>query len=195
MTKRLTAPQLLSAMARRSPRAKPKVIKDSSTVPYTSLRLYTFCNYYLSSIQQGIQSAHVVSELFTKYVCEENLLWAWGRKHKTMIVCNGGMGSDLEDGFAALINLESIYPITGFREEPSAFMTAGSQVLQPMTAFGIILPNTVYEAMPVYSLANSSRRRTGAWEHGVKGVDYVKWSAGTPEAVIMDYVSTKPLAR
>jgi len=60
------------------------------------------------------------------------------------------------------------------------------------------LPNTVYEAMPVYGSIRysvGSPRRTGAWEHGVKGVDYVKWSARTPEAVIMDYVSTKPLAR
>jgi hypothetical protein len=31
------------------------------------LRLYTFCNFYLSSIQQGIQSAHIVSELFVDY--------------------------------------------------------------------------------------------------------------------------------
>jgi len=27
------------------------------------MRLYTFVNYYLSSIQQGIQTAHIVSEM------------------------------------------------------------------------------------------------------------------------------------
>jgi hypothetical protein len=37
------------------------------------MRLYTFGNYYLSSIQQGIQAGHAAVELFNKYENSEQL--------------------------------------------------------------------------------------------------------------------------
>jgi len=184
--------------------AAKKVVKGDRP-SYTALRLYTFCNFYLSSIQQGIQSAHVVSELYDTYEDDmappDRLLYDWGSKHKTIIVCNGGMGQDIVDGFLLLEPLCQVsYPICAFNEEYAAFGATMDDVhtgdeTGPMTAFGLVLPDTVYDARPVYTSKGGVKRRTGAWEYGVHGVSYHKWSSRTPEAAIMDYVSSKSLAR
>ncbi len=66
------------------------------------LRLYTFVNFYLSQIQQGIQSAHAAVDLvryYTDTYQEEDsvqLVVDWADNHKTMIVLNGGNNADLE---------------------------------------------------------------------------------------------------
>jgi len=174
--------------------------------PYKMLRLYTFCNFYLSSIQQGIQSAHVVSELFNVY--DDNrgddlLLKIWATKHKTIIVCNGGMGQDLIEGFDSLAELvQRRYPICSFNEEFNAFGSesydedSGCSV-GPMTCFGIVLPDTVFDAKPVWKKEGPRQiaRKTGEWEYGAHGIDYFKWAANSVEATICEYVTSKHLAR
>lgn len=202
---------MMSMMIPRTPKRKPAKRKsakpklDKKRPDYTALRLYTFCNFYLSSIQQGIQSAHVVSELYDTYMAldgdEDRMLAMWGAHHKTIIVCNGGMGQDVVDGFRLLEPLaQGVYPICSFNEEAAAFGAMMDDVhtgdlVGPMTAFGIVLPNTVYEAKPCWSKISGHARKTGAWEFGVHGVDYHKWSATSIEAQIMEYVSSKSLAR
>jgi len=66
------------------------------------MRAYFFGNMYLSSIQQGIQAAHVVTEMFTKYPIDHECikfddLNDWANNHKTMILLNGGYGENLYD--------------------------------------------------------------------------------------------------
>ena len=124
------------------------------------LRLYTFVNFYLSSIQQGIQSAHVISELMYKYRGSRGqaaqLLSSWNDDGKTMIVLNGGTAGMVADQFeqvvkatGALGNYPAIarkvkYPFAAFFEE------AGSVALsETITAWGIVLPPEVYDAQPV----------------------------------------------
>ena len=62
----------------------------------SNLRLYSFCNAYLSSIQQGIQTAHVIGRMAKFYrnhkSAEAQMFWDWleeGHSNETIIVCNG----------------------------------------------------------------------------------------------------------
>lgn len=118
-------------------------------------RLYTFCNMYLSSIQQGIQSAHVVAELFNKYpgnvVSEETMesfvelrkkylrLRDWAQYHKTIIVLNGGNNQSLNELYQFFDSENNQYPFTCFYEDEQSL---GSM----MTCIGVILPAKIYKA-------------------------------------------------
>ena len=37
------------------------------------LRLYSFCNFYMSSIQQGIQTGHMSDNMSVKYMSNEGI--------------------------------------------------------------------------------------------------------------------------
>lgn len=174
---------------------------SASLAKFTSLRLYTCVNFYLSSIQQGIQSAHVVSDLFTEYSTKTKpgrTLNTWAKKHKTMIVLNGGMNSDLEADVQALydIGVEETFALTHFEEEPAALGRAQTATKGQTTAWGIVLPDTIFEARAEYEyLGGGQRRRTGDYLFGVIGVNEQRWTAGSMEAKICELIEKKPLAR
>lgn len=145
------------------------------------LRLYTFVNFYLSSIQQGIQSAHVATELTNSYRSGRGqaakLLRAWEEHGKTMIVLNGGMACDVSNSYETALTWTSPgkqprYPFAAFYEEPGAI----HQSRRAMTAWGIVLPPEVYNAKPVEAFpsrvgfstlkAEAITAETPIWEHG-----------------------------
>lgn len=107
------------------------------------MRLYTFCNYYLSSIQQGIQSAHVIGEMFAGGVnmneAALTTLYDWAKNHKTMVVLNGGNSANLAELWYKLSDLsEALYlPFNGFREDAQSLNNA-------LTCVGIIIPEKIY---------------------------------------------------
>lgn len=111
------------------------------------MRCYHLCNMYLSSIQQGIQSAHAQMELFVKY--EKNLvpnytsvqkqyLYAWAENHKTMIVLNGGFLNTMQDTLDFLSNEENTYPFAPFYESQEALGGI-------LTNIAIVLPEKIYK--------------------------------------------------
>ena len=56
-------------------------------------RCFTFGNFMLSSIQQGIQASHAITEMFVKYKkdsVQKETLYDWAEWHKTMVCKNGG---------------------------------------------------------------------------------------------------------
>lgn len=107
------------------------------------MRLYTFVNMYLSPIQHGIQTAHIVSDLFIKYAsndiyldnARENL-YDWAENHKTIIVKNGGFASNLINIYDQISN-QNLYPCAIFRE-------GSDELNSTVTAVGIVLPERVY---------------------------------------------------
>ena len=112
------------------------------------MRLYVACNYYLSSIQQGIQAAHCLGELVNKYQFESGtksrLLREWLKNHKTMIVLNGGNCRDLEELYKFFVSKKdnngwsnNWYPFASFCEDEQSLNKS-------LTAVGIILPESVY---------------------------------------------------
>lgn len=112
------------------------------------MRAYFFGNMYLSSIQQGIQAAHVVAEMFTFYDVERTdpsnfskveLLYEWARHHKTMILLNAGYSEELLSLIDFFTSNENPYPWT-------SFMESGQALEGVTTSAGIILPEKIYEA-------------------------------------------------
>ena len=118
------------------------------------MRFYGFGNYYLSSLQQGLQAGHAACELFVKYdeICLTNMsqpnqiravdkneiVYDWAKYHKTMVLLNGGNSADLADLFAFLDTPENPYPYVKFHEDEVSLNGA-------LTYVGIILPELIYE--------------------------------------------------
>lgn len=109
------------------------------------MRAYFFGNMYLSSIQQGIQSAHVLGEMFIKYTqpddMETEILYEWAKDHKTMILLNGGYSEAIRDLYQFLESAENPYPFAKFHEGIDALDGA-------LTSVGIILPEKIYGLDP-----------------------------------------------
>jgi len=139
------------------------------------MRLYTFCNYYLSSIQQGIQSAHVVHELFNKYRNEfstghikhdqDQQLVAWSSSHKTMVVLNGGNAETLRELHQFMDVEENTFAWNCFFEDAQSLDSS-------MTCVGIILPERIYEA------SAAVRQRGSKWK---KGRDDILYTLEVPD--------------
>lgn len=111
------------------------------------MRAYFIGNMYLSSIQQGIQAAHVVADMATHYLyreadsVESSVFREWATEHKTMILLNGGYQSDLIELYDFIRKAENNpFPFEMFREERDALNGA-------MTSVGIVLTEPVYTAI------------------------------------------------
>ena len=100
-------------------------------------------DYYLSSLQQGLQAAHTVSELFVKYKnaeLYEKLIYDWAKNHKTMVLLNGGNCDGLNSIHTYFTLLESQGSINPFAQ----FFEDGASLNQALTYVGILVPETVY---------------------------------------------------
>lgn len=108
-------------------------------------RGYFFGNFYLSQIQQGIQAAHCLQNMATRYNQFSSSMAAkmfldWCKHDKTMILLNGGAQADLKKlaaEFSLLTAAGTAYPACYFEEEESALNGA-------VTSVGIVLPKSVY---------------------------------------------------
>lgn len=98
----------------------------------TETRLYSFVNMYLSDIQKGIQTAHIVGELSMRSHPQYDDWLDW----KTIIVLNGGNAQSLWD-IRNFLQGQKDYVNTHFCEDDQSL--GGS-----ITAVGIILPEKVY---------------------------------------------------
>lgn len=120
-------------------------------------RLYTFVNFYLSGIQKGIQTAHVVSELFYRYRsradafvdAETEVLYDWATNYKTIIVLDGGNSQQLIDLHRFIFAWQScefkhagaekyLLPFRRFYEDEASLNGA-------LTCVGVVLPDDIYD--------------------------------------------------
>lgn len=101
--------------------------------------LYTFVNYYLSSIQQGIQTAHIVSELSLQ---GHPLFIEWAKNYKTIAILNGGNAKGVEDTWKTLVDIgvfaDINLPKAKFHEDDESLGGA-------LTACGIVIPQLICE--------------------------------------------------
>lgn len=106
-------------------------------------RLYSLTNFYLSSLQHGLQTAHVVSDLFVKYGSQSgpelNALLHWAAADKTIIILNGGNCESLQKTMELWSGpaLDLGLPFTLFKED-------GPSLNGALTAIGIILPESIW---------------------------------------------------
>lgn len=110
-------------------------------------RLYSFVNFYLSSIQQGVQTAHLVAELFMKSPINSapfKPLLEWAKNDKTIIILNGGAAADIKEKFLFLTREAAsaswAAPVGSFSEDEKSL--SGT-----MTCCGIVVPERIWSAV------------------------------------------------
>lgn len=147
------------------------------------MRAYFFGNMYLSSIQQGIQAAHAVHEMFVRFPERNNqgdnnikfdgdFLWEWATEHKTMILLNGGYAATIQELVDFFNDGTNPYPWADFHEEEASLNGA-------LTTVGIILPEKIYLTAAairrnmIYSMNESGQTtvREQVWDYGSITVD------------------------
>lgn len=107
------------------------------------LRLYSFVNFYLSSIQQGVQTGHAAVDLVMKYTADSdhgNTVRDWASNHKTFIILNGGNMASLQE--RATIVQNSGLPYVTFSEDEQSLGGI-------MTTVAVVVPENIFSAVPV----------------------------------------------
>lgn len=111
------------------------------------MRLYSFVNAnYLKHIQHGLQTAHVVAELYEKYLDEPKFLpllkdlRLWARAHKVIIILDGGDCQDLQDiaSFLQQHRKALKLPFCSFNEDMRSLNGA-------LTAVSVVVPAEIYD--------------------------------------------------
>lgn len=106
------------------------------------LRLYTFTNFYLSSIQQGIQPAHSQNELMMAAALGEmpgsDMLYDWAENHKTIICLNGGDNKGINEWCGFLHHTSNPFPFAPFFESEDALGGI-------MTSVAVVLPARIFD--------------------------------------------------
>jgi len=109
------------------------------------MRFYGFGNYYLSSLQQGLQAGHAISRLYTRTQPGTEgfkILHEWGNHHDTMVLLNGGNALNLQELYDFFIDLKEkgmYLPFQKFHEDQQSLGGA-------LTYVGMIVPERHYEA-------------------------------------------------
>ncbi len=113
------------------------------------MRGYFFGNFYLSSIQQGIQATHALARMFSKYRFDNAVLpiYDWVENHETLILLNGGDALALEDMTYVFNTDDNPYSWGYFNESKDALNSA-------ITSVGIILPEKIYMGAEYYKFRN-----------------------------------------
>jgi len=121
------------------------------------MRAYHFGNFYMSSIQQGIQAEHAAVWMAVKLRRstdkKSQMFWDWAAFHETVILLNGGMDCDLKDIANFLNNPVSPYPFGMFKESKDAMDSMLTNVM-------VILPERIYD------VAAQVRRRNLMFDNG-----------------------------
>ena len=155
------------------------------------MRFYSFTNYYLSSIQIGIQTAHALGEMVAKYQILSNgaskVCYEWLHNHKTMVLLNGGNSQDLRDLWTLLSDeRNTFFPVSKFSEDEQSLDGA-------LTCIAIVLPEELYSAEWIKPGTNGND--VGYWwyetdkEFGY-GKQIRRW-----EAELLTVIKRLPLAR
>lgn len=133
-------------------------------------RLYSFvANLYLSPLQCGLQTAHVVSELSVQKNRHhrDNAYKTWAEQDKTIIICAALNHGGVLDCYAELerINSALLLPCALFREDEVSMNGMA-------TACGVIVPKEYYdvqffEEATTYGLDKAVKHTEAYWEHGL----------------------------
>lgn len=133
-------------------------------------RAYFWGNFYLSSIQQGIQALHCLGEMFVKYGTNaqhdgtnaqhdaeeraecEDMLYDWADHYKTVVVLNGGDSHDLMQLTANMAVDGNDLPWASWAEDYRSLKNA-------VTCVGIIVDEKIIANVDEVRLARKERRK------------------------------------
>ena len=112
------------------------------------LRAYSFSNRYLSSFQQGNQTAHSRDECVIKYIVNpygkevnqkaKEMYVDWLVNYKVGIVLNGGDHESLTELYEFLSSVEHDFPFEQFHE-------SGGALRGSLTNITIVLPERIFK--------------------------------------------------
>lgn len=104
---------------------------------------------YLSRLQQGLQTAHVVGELFadTELMSKQrDALLAWARTDKTIIILSAFNHGGVIDAY------QQLSPLADSLNLPSAIFREDMESMNGMaTACGVIVPEQLYDVTAMKS--------------------------------------------
>lgn len=107
--------------------------------------LYSWVNMYLEGIHAGIQTAHVMGEISSKYRTGPynlrlKMYWDWEQNYKVIQVYNGGYSSSLKQRLTDLETYADKFqlPFASFHESEDALNGA-------LTAIGVVVPSYLYD--------------------------------------------------
>lgn len=156
------------------------------------LRCYAFVNFYLSSIQQGIQHGHAAVDLVRKYRADGQLFHTlqaemvaeWADNHKTFITLNGGNFEGIVHSLDVLDKVD--FPYCTFHEDHASLCGL-------MTCVAVVLPEGIFNARWVETYAG------GHWRSEFNRPDGSRvthmFDDTEPEAQLIKHLRSCPLAR
>jgi hypothetical protein len=162
------------------------------------MRAYFFGNFYLSSIQQGIQAGHCLGQMVVEYGCKPNgadtmgfvqrtehyaeqatALATFLTKHKTFILLNGGAQTDLQELYMIIkrgeLDEQHQFPYAYFNEEKDALN-------ESITCVGIVLPKRIYEFSDLLKKDDGTLRHVIEEQLNRRGFAY--YNREDPESLI-----------
>ena len=152
-------------------------------------RLYTFvAGNYLSPLQCGLQTAHVVSELSKRDMVRFDAYVEWAAKDKTIIICNAGNHQGVLDCWA---ELQRTYVTPHFG--PGAIFFEDEQSMNGMaTACGVIVPKKYWD---VTWVADEVYFGGGYWQHAkvenpLSPDDYEYYVMNDPEGQFIKHLKS-----
>jgi len=117
------------------------------TIKY-KYRGYFVGHSYLSDVQHGIQAAHVIQAMTTKYKNSSSqateVLSQWTDEDRTMIVLKGGNSAALKAALTRATTFDTQWPVGYFCEDVDSMDGL-------MTSWGIILPELDRSLLPYYT--------------------------------------------
>lgn len=136
------------------------------------IRCYTFTNFMLSPIQQGIQSGHASMELVNKYMVSDG--WVdgyaiqvadWITKHKTIICLNGGNAK----GIREWLELLNVGELNGHNKFPFAPFFEDEQSLDgSLTSVAVVLPARIFEGAAALRRVKYDEKVSVEWDYVLK---------------------------
>lgn len=116
------------------------------------MRYYGFSNMYLSSLQVGLQNAHCIAEMSTRYRAQTTLSTQyqnWALDHRTIILLNGGNQLALQELLTYFDVDENPYAWDYFEEDEQSLNNC-------LTCVGIIIPENIYNAAQLVRTKNAT---------------------------------------
>lgn len=155
-----------------------------------TFRLYTFvANHYLSPLQCGLQTAHVVGELSRQIWGKDHRPFKayteWAGLDKTIIICAASNHRGVMSAWTRLVGLAKVIPGVPY---PVALFCEDEQSMNNMaTACGIIVSDRIYNA----NVIEVGEEKKYGWFND-DSMEY-EWLSDD-EAELADYIKSFKLA-
>lgn len=112
-------------------------------------RFYSLVNFYLSSIQQGIQSGHALGEIVNKNIeqpneTEKTIIKSFLKNDKTWVVLNGGAHDDIVNFYGFLETNKNYFK---YRVPFAPFYEDNKSLGGIMTCVGLIVPEQYFNCV------------------------------------------------